>query len=59
MKILTFKPVLVGRGGAKYNSVLHVSGSLGVISMLRTELLAVLPEEGSECIGNPIQNMKI
>ena len=41
------------------NLILHVSGSLGVISMLKKEIMAVLSERGGECIGNSVQNTKI
>ena len=41
--------------------VWHVSGNLGVISMLRKEIMSVLLEGGSECEGYHIQmqNMKM
>ena len=41
-----------------YNLVLDVSGSLGVISMPRKKIMAVLSEGGSESNTNPIQMQK-
>ena len=41
-----------------YNLVLHVSGSLAVISMLRRKIMAVLLEGGSESHTNPIHMQK-
>ena len=40
------------------NLVLYVSGSLGVVSILRKEIMAALLERGSERRGNPIQIQK-
>ena len=41
-----------------YSLVLHVSGTLGVNSMLKKKIMAVLSEGSSECKGNPIQIQK-